>query len=426
MGFVRNENAYYMKGDYTKEIDIKKDLRKQLNIIDWKEYNDAFHVGAGSFISIGEDCYVAEQDEQVFEGGSSVHTQIGSGTYDNLSGDFDGTYYAVVDRANPPNVWTTTDPTGTWTSNTLSWAAEQANQIRYISDTGYWYLVGTDGFCARTTDPSGTWTDISLSTGAYDLYSINYGNSMYIIGGALLSGTGSYYYTSTDGTTFTERIFPNDGSTAIGNMFDIKYHNGTWVAGLDYGGIGYSTTGTSWSLNRIGSTSSDVTGVTYDETNNLWVVAATYTDGILYASDPSGSWTSATLPDFPDYLRDVKYYDGALYCVGQSGYVAFATHPNSWTKANIGTTQYHYSLYYGAGGLLISVEDGYIIFVPQGLSAGKYIFFNGTDWTFSTTPPEYDGVRGGYFSTSDSSYRCIGYWTGAIVDPVITKRGAMY
>ena len=426
-------NSYFIKSDYTSELDSKKIRRKQLNNMGWEVSSGDVTLKTGSFVSIDEDCFIAESDELLFQGGSSSEYKISTATYDIVSADYDGEYYVVLETgAIPHSIWYTTDPTGTWTERTITEGVQKAKMVKYFSETGYWYIVGDDGLILRTTDPTGTWTDLSISTGYYDLNCIEYGNSMYMIGGGNITATGCYFYTSTNGTTFTTHTMPTTG-TEIGDMNALKYHNGTWVSGHNYGTISYTTDdGANWTYDRkSGSSSSWIYDVTYDEINNYWLFAAGYLGGVKYSSDLI-TWTSATLPNWTSYKSyAVKYYNGTIYSSGRDGYLAYCSNPSgTWIEVTTPSTRDYWGMYYGSGGLLIGVDDGYVYYRIDGLSVGSYIYFNGTNWETSLTEePIYDANKGGYFhpdKVNFYNYRCIAYWDGSIMDPVKIKRGEIY
>jgi hypothetical protein len=106
---------------------------------------------------------------------------------------------------------------------------------------------------------------------------------------------------STDwGLTWIEENFTGDNNTEL--AFDLKYHEGTWIAAGTNGFIWRSTDdGTSWTMIKMDPNNNTYTHVTI--TAKTWVVAG-YNGSAFYSTDDGNTWKEsyvdvpATPPDF--------------------------------------------------------------------------------------------------------------------------------
>jgi len=151
------------------------------------------------------------------------------------------------------------------------------------------YVAAGDNGVLYTSSDAKTWTSRTSQFGSSNILKVAYGNGLWVaVGGA------GKISTSTDGTTWTART----SNFASLDIRDVTYANSLWVAvgggggTTNTGGITYSTDGITWTRKSQSLT----VGTTYytviwNGTN--WIVGTNQqTNNFLYASTPSGTWTT--------------------------------------------------------------------------------------------------------------------------------------
>ena len=182
------------------------------------------------------------------------------------------------------NLYTVTNPAGTWTKNNTVGFSDEIYQV-YYNGTNQWVAVGKSGEVATcSADPTGTWT-------------------------------------------------MNAGSTwPVVNVLDVEYDGSTyWVACGNAGNIRYTADPTgAWTLstNSIGA-GNNVNGISYG--NGIWVAVA-HTGILAYTVDPSTSWTNASSPfGATDHVIGVSFGSGTFVVVTVNGKIAHSTDGINWT-----------------------------------------------------------------------------------------------
>lgn len=103
--------------------------------------------------------------------------------------DFDGTYYAVSADGTAGNtfVYTATDPTGTWTGGSAGFNSN--SQVRAIGyGAGYWVAGSVGGQLRYATDPTGAWTAVGTNP-LTTIINVAYRDGLWFATGATGSGT---------------------------------------------------------------------------------------------------------------------------------------------------------------------------------------------------------------------------------------------
>jgi hypothetical protein len=234
---------------------------------------------------------------------------------------------------------------------------------------------GTGSKTAIATSTDGiTWTSRIIAN--YTLYSVAYGNGLWIAGGSFAS------LKSTDGITWTAVTMKSN------QTYCVAYANGLWVAGGAGGNsLASSTDGISWTGRGSSVMTSVTRAVAY--ANNLWIAVgegsnhtATSTDGI--------NWTGrGTLSGF-NGVYAVAYGNG-LWVIGgsrtSSGYtIATSTDGITWTGRGIFTGSIVYGVAYSNG---LWVATG-----SNDLGPTFATSTNGTTWTNRTTGFQYPNETG--------------------------------
>ncbi len=122
-----------------------------------------------------------------------------------------------------------------------------------------------------------TWT--TFSPGAV-LLSLRYGGDKFLA----TTNSGTTYYTSTNGTTWTSRSFP----TTPQNRTAVRYTGGQWFLGGPSGALFTSPDGITWTSRTSGAGANTINGFGF--ANNLYVAVG---NGGYVATSPDGvTWTA--------------------------------------------------------------------------------------------------------------------------------------
>jgi hypothetical protein len=303
-----------------------------------------------------------------------------------------------------------------------------------VAGAGTWVAVG--GGSVIATSPNGKdWTSVISQGGSsgeiYYGYSVAYnGTNRWV---AVGSSSGSKLATSTDSITWTQIAFNAYGGLT-GNVFDVAYANGRWVAVGAGSIIASSTNGTSWTASTTKGGITQGSAVAYG--NGLWIVVgsgsaiATSTNGTAWTEVPvgqrgsigsgtavaygrngtgAGLWvvasnTFVTSPDgtnWTDIIYDpvdfttgglISTYDiaygidasgiGLWVAVGEGSAIATSTDGSNWTAVTAqGGSLYGFNL--GSG-----VKYGNGLWVVVGGANNTPMILtspNGINWTVATS-----------------------------------------
>lgn len=246
-------------------------------------------------------------------------------------------------------------PGSAWTLHTTS-SFPNNNFVQGVAyGNGLFVAIGSDGKAASSTDGV-NWTQ--RTTGFTDqLWSVAYGNGLWIIGG--VAGIA----TSTDGINWTKR--PGPLTNPNGTVAALCYANGIWVASGSSGWLSTSTNGTTWTVRP------DILG----GTGNPYCKAITYANGLFVAVGFGGkiststngtTWTARTSNQTQD-LNGAAYFNGLWVVI--SGSTAYSTSPDgtTWTPQTFAASM----------GLILATTTHFIV-VYGGFA---YMSTDGTNWT---------------------------------------------
>jgi hypothetical protein len=261
-------------------------------------------------------------------------------------------------------------PIATWTSSTGPTTVGTAEGGLSIAN-GVLFANGGNGF-ARTSDGT-TWTNITSGSITGEANTIFY-NGVYVTGG-YISSYGKIF-SSTDGTTWTERVGTFGGAAGRPPKALATAPNATnkYIAGGNSGHFYYSTNGTSWTQGSDFSSGS-ITGAASDN-NTTYVVCGSTS---VYSSTNGNTWSTRTAASSPTAWNKVAFGNGIFVLVGDGGHINTSTDGATWTNrtSTSGTTQNIRSVAYNA-------TAGYPWMA--GLANGSAIFStDGINWISRTT-----------------------------------------
>jgi hypothetical protein len=187
-----------------------------------------------------------------------------------------------------------------------------------------------------------TWTAVDVSSifGMQSIFTIAYGNNIFVAGG----GTGKMAYSS-DGITWTAATAPGLGSNGINA---ITYGNSKFVAVGSNGNVVASTDGTTWTLvmnNFLGTMtfgSSNIDAIAYG--NNTFVAGGA-NGKMAYSSDNGVTWTAVDVSSIfgngtNDRITAIAYGNNMFVAGGSSssnaGITATSADGVLWTTVENG------------------------------------------------------------------------------------------
>jgi len=161
----------------------------------------------------------------------------------------------------------------------VSNTADQTLGVRFFR--GAHYVFANASTIVRSTDQV-TWTKTTVGGVGFSIYDMADSGTLQIA-----VGSGGRYTTSTDGTTFAASAL--NGQTTQ-QLNGIDYFGGNYVAVGNAGVILTTTNGTTWTL-RTSGTTQNLNSVMFSTRDNLWYAAGNG-GTLLYAVDPTGTWTA--------------------------------------------------------------------------------------------------------------------------------------
>lgn len=260
-------------------------------------------------------------------------------------------------------------------SNATSWsAASLPNGIDILYGV-FWenskFIASGRNDVIESSDNGSTWTQTLVSL---DNTTVTYSSSLDIyvmMGNSGLTSSNLYYYTSTDGISWTLR----NTSAAAGsvNIYDVKWHatDAIFVAVGSGGTIITSTNGTTWTA-RTSGTSSALYCSFYDESSEDIIVGGAA--DVLYSTTGT-SWTAATSPGVAIY--GISFHTFIYVLVGAGGAIYTSYDLSSYTSQTSGTSSTFYDIFF---------NDGTLCAVGAG---GIFTSSDGTTWGSITTTSDY-------------------------------------
>ncbi|HEX9020342.1 MAG TPA: choice-of-anchor D domain-containing protein [Nitrospirota bacterium] len=327
-----------------------------------------------------------------------------------------------------------TSPNGaTWTQHTVPFSGFGiAPDLYGIAYNGSKYVAVGEAsnayVAAYTTSNDGlTWSQINATTTLtanpvlYNLSSVEYINGLFV---ASAPGAAARYYTSSNGTNWTEHSYPiaetpwhltllngkiyafgyGIVSSTTGTSWDavlpgvtqyfsmsfgkVQFLNNQFVAVGGSGSIFTSPDGTRWSA-RVGNTANNLNAVTFG--NNLYVAVGeaivTSPDSVTWTQQKSDLSTGAYT-----YLYGVAYGNNVYVAVGKyyGSYAAVMTSPDgiAWSTAPTGTAMPPLSD--------VTFNNG--MFTAVGGSGTVFVSSDGATWTPRDAWPPYSYTSPGFTS----------------------------
>ena len=241
-----------------------------------------------------------------------------------------------------------------------------------------------DKFLYDTPDLN-TWTQISNTTSnAIILYDVVYYNNTFII-----AGSNNLIQTSTNGTTWTNRLSVGNSSVNTNIFYKIAYGNGVYVA-VGYGfieaWIATSADGINWV--RKTPPNNSIQSITYG--NGIFVITTGHnsTDGITWS-----------LPRVTANIgfNDITYGNGIFVGAGiMNGFISYSYTKNNgnWFRSVFsGETIPYSSVTYG-NGLFVAVGTGAVVNVAP---FNIRVSYDGENWGKAITSSNVTFQRVTYF-----------------------------
>lgn len=277
------------------------------------------------------------------------------------------TYLWVAGGANGAMYVSTSTTASSWTSITSGFGT---SQIQDIASNGTSLFVAVSDTGKLGTSPDGvSWTQQTSSFGTTAIYSVAYGNGVWVAGGG-----SNKIATSPDGVTWTQRT-----TGAATGVWSVGYGNGTWAI-LDQatGAIRTATDPTStWTLRT--STLTGGQNVYYASTQAIWVAGAEIlgTTGALASSPTGATWTARNSPTAAKSFQSFAANSSIIVMgMGSSGSADIATSTDglTWTDRTPAVT---------TKGISAIAVDGTGLFATCSFDSGGNVqtSSNGTTWT---------------------------------------------
>jgi hypothetical protein len=202
----------------------------------------------------------------------------------------------------------------TWTTQISNFGSSDIFSVAYGNNL--WVAGGLAGELRTSTDAI-TWTTRASNFDGNYIYSVAYGNNLWVAAGMY-----GQLRTSTDAITWTTQA-PEFGTDAIQS---VAYANGLWVAGGYNGNIRTSTDAVTWTTRTSNFGAANIYSVAYG--NNLWVAGGYM--GELRTSTDAITWTTQT-STFPVTIYSVAYGNNLWVAGGFFGEMRTSTDAVTWT-----------------------------------------------------------------------------------------------
>lgn len=182
------------------------------------------------------------------------------------------------------NIYTATDPSGSWSSTQIH--LQYDRNIVYITfGDGYFVALGNGSICyTQTPDVRESWEQSEISGGI--CYMIAYGNGYWVVS----QESGYIAYSNSLSGSFTRK------QISSGRMEGIYFLNGIWLA-INSQGLLYTATDPTGEWVQNTSAPEMYTSTTNKQTmlydNGLYIAIAVINSAnqLVFATDPTGEWT---------------------------------------------------------------------------------------------------------------------------------------
>jgi len=172
----------------------------------------------------------------------------------------------------------------TWTTRTTTFGTTIVRSVAY--GNGLWVAAGDTGQLRTSTDAI-TWTTQTSNFGTSVIWDVEFGNGIFVAVGA-----GGAIRTSTDAVTWVTRT-----SNAVTPIYSVIYGNGVWVAAIDANSISdprirTSTDAITWTTRSLTFTAIGVV-LRLRATRNGYLAVAP-SGGSALSSDNGVTWTTGS------------------------------------------------------------------------------------------------------------------------------------
>lgn len=270
-----------------------------------------FATTAAYGIAFGEGKWVAAGNGKLFVASDVNGTWSTATSYGSTNLAYAATYgngYFLTAVANPGEVRYAADPTGTW-----SQAFAAGSPTYDIFDVSYgngYYLAASFGtpYVKYATTPGGTWSN-ATGLRANSNYRVRAGGDGYFVAGGVGASGNFISYTTDPTSTWTNA---SASWPAGGQIRALAWGGGYWVAGGLSGVMRYATSpSATWGTPTSVGFTSHIFDIAY--LDGLWV-AVGVTSGnrvdVRATTDPTGTWTAATVPVITGSARGVAVGGG--------------------------------------------------------------------------------------------------------------------
>lgn len=211
----------------------------------------------------------------------------------------------------------------TTTADGINWAplvlGASANMKAVECNAGTFIAVGDSGTILRSTDGQ-NWSVRTAPIGAATLYDVAFGDGMWLAVGGL-GAAGVIFVSTDDGMTWAS-VTQNPGTNA---NYCVTYGNGIWMVGGRAGQVIISFNGLSF-VDQVFGSMGDVNDIAYFD--GTWIAIST--NSLRRSLDNGNSWSPAvdSLSGVP--LRSIQVSDGRWVVGGDLGQLFMSDDTNTW------------------------------------------------------------------------------------------------
>lgn len=346
-------------------------------------------------------------------------------------------YYGVSVAGS--RLYVCTDTTSAFYSDDegVSWTAitMPADELYYVAyKSGTYVAIGYGNHAYTSSSGTGSWTQRSFTALPND--GTWYANGLIHNGTTFVTysyfGNYTYYYTSPDGVTWTQRQFPSmpvnagpnsmiwDGSKFVAPMYgdssvytssdgtswtryslsnsyaSIAYGNGKYVMSAESGKFAYSTNGTTWTESTMTWPDTNTRTVSYGD--GVFALTSTETTAAAYSAD-GVSWTSVTLPGAGRFWHTLKPSAGDTVPSGKIIVAGYASLIIESSNSGVTWGTFHVPSTFTGG--RVTYSNGKFLAASGSSSSFVYISDDGINWSRQTLPSAQVWIPGTYNPTTN-------------------------
>jgi hypothetical protein len=246
--------------------------------------------------------------------------------------------------------WVSRSPDGLkWTADT----GPSSMDVKAVAANGNTIVCGGNtGNFTTSTNGGSSWGGPYTKGNNRQVNALTFGQGVFIAACEAAS-----IYSSSNGTSWTERKSPTGGS----DYFGVASSGSLFVAVGASGVLGTSTSGTSTWTARTSGTSNELGGVAFG--NSIWVAVGNH--GTIITSTNGTSWTARTSYT-TKYLGDVAWTGSEFIAVGDAGVCVNSPDGINWTSyAGGNSAQQNVSVVAGEGFVVVAGVAGKVMVAPS-------------------------------------------------------------